>query len=233
MQMSRRIAATFALATAAAGLTATAAAPALAAAPRGPQPVTTWLTPIRAGVPTWVDIAWRTDRPVCDARVQVRGERVRVEYPGNRRAANFLKGSVLTPRRAEVTRIRVTSDRMTGGPAKLWATMSYNECGLRARTQTRTTALTLPVVRITPPGGQGGPGGPGAGHPGGPTDPGTPGQGQPGQNQPGTPHQGGANPGTPSPGGAGNPGGSQPGGPGGHQQGDQGHGGPGQGGGHH
>lgn len=216
MHMSRRIGTTFALATVAAGLAASAtAAPALAAAPRGPQPVTTWLKPVQANVPTWVDIAWRTDRPICDAQVQVRGERVRVDYLNNRRAASFLKGSALTPRRAEVTRVRVTPDYALGGSAKLWATMSYNECGMRARTQTRTTALTLPVVRSTPPGGQGGPGGPGAGHPGGPTNPGMPGQNQP-------PQQGGAH-----------PGGTQPGGPGGHQQGNQGHGGPGQGGGHH
>jgi hypothetical protein len=219
MHMSRRIAATFALATAAAGLTAVAAAPATAA-PRGPQPVTTWLKPVRANIPTWVDIAWRTDRRVCDAQVQVRGERVRVEYPGNRRAANFLKGGTLSVRHTEVTRVRVTPESAAGGVAKLWTTISYNECGMHARTQTRTTALSLPVVRNTPPGGQGGPGGPGAGHPGGPTSP-----GMPGGNQPGTPHQGGAN-----------PGGSQPGGgaPVGQQPGGQGHGGPGQqGSGHH
>ncbi|WP_436523021.1 hypothetical protein [Actinoplanes sp. HUAS TT8] len=215
--MSRRIGTTFALATAAAGLATAAAAPALAAAPRGPEPVSSWLKPIRANVPTWVDIAWRTDRPVCDAQVQVRGERVRVEYLGNRRAAGFLTGRGLSPRRPDVTRIRVTTDYVPGGAAKLWATVSYNDCGLRARTQTRTTALTLPVVRSTPPGGQGGPGGPGTGHPGGPTNP-----GMPGHDQPGTPHQGGAH-----------PGGSQPGGPGGQQPGGPGHGGPGQGSGHH
>ncbi|WP_221325930.1 hypothetical protein [Actinoplanes sp. L3-i22] len=217
--MSRRIAATFALATAAAGLTAVAAAPATAA-PRGPQPVTAWLKPVRANVPTWVDIAWRTDRPVCDAQVQVRGERVRVEYLGNRRAANFLKGNTLGVRRTEVTRVRVTPENVAGGVAKLWTTISYNECGMRARTQTRTTAMSLPVVRNTPPGGQGGPGGPGAGHPGGPTT----GQGMPGHDQPGAPHQGGANPGGMQPGG-GSPAGQQPGG--------SGHGGPGQGGGGH
>ncbi|GID64476.1 hypothetical protein Acy02nite_23570 [Actinoplanes cyaneus] len=214
MHVSRRIGATVALVTAAAGLV-TAASPALAA-PRGPQPVTTWLKPVRAGVPTWIDIAWRTDRPVCDAQVQVRGEHVRIQYPGNRRTANFLKGSVLTPRRAEITRVRVTPDNGPGGTAKLWATMSYNDCGLRAPTQMRTVTLTLPVVRTTPPGGHGGPGGPGAGHPGGPTGPGAPGHNPP-----------------PQQGGGAHPGGSQPGSPGGHQQGDHGHGGPGQGGGHH
>lgn len=218
MHMSRRIGATFALATAAAGLAAGVAATPATAAPRGPQAITTWLKPVRANVPTWVDIAWRTDRPVCDAQVQIRGERVRVEYAGNRRAASFLKGTALSPRRTEVTRVRITTDFRPGGVSKLWATMSYNECGLRARTQTRTTELSLPVVRSTPPGGHGGPGAPGTGHPGGPTNPGTP-----GHDQPGAPQQGGAN-----------PGGSQPGGgQAGHQQGGSGNGGPGQGGGHH
>ncbi|AEV82136.1 hypothetical protein ACWT_1120 [Actinoplanes sp. SE50] len=140
MHLSRRIAATFALATTAAGLaTAVAAAPVTAAprapqpvpavrrgpqpvpmALRGPRPVTTRLPSIRAAVAGWVDIAWRTDHPVCDAQVQVRGERVRVDYPGNRRAAFFATGRTLGPRRPEVTRVRVTPDfRLAGDVARL------------------------------------------------------------------------------------------------------------------
>ncbi|WP_157441586.1 hypothetical protein [Actinoplanes awajinensis] len=210
--MSRRIGTIFALATAAAGMATTVAAtPATAApaAPRGPQPTSMWLKPVQAGAASWVDIAWRTDRNICDAQVQVRGERVRVDYAGNRRSAMFLRGAALSTRRGDVTRIRVTPDRNLVGVTKLWATISYDDCGRRARTQTRTTVLSLPVLRSTSPGGHGGPGAPGTGHPGGPT----------GQGNHGNHNQGGAH-----------PGGGQPGG---GDQGGSNHGGPGQGGGHH
>jgi hypothetical protein len=227
MHKSRRIAAIFALATATAGLTATAtAAPAAAAPFRGPQPVTTWLRPVPANVSSWVDIAWRTDRPICDAQVQVRGERVRVDYLGNRRGALFSRGATLTPRRADVTRIRVTPYSIRGGIAKLWATISYDECGWRTRNQTRTTVLSLPVLRNTSPDGHDGPGGPGHGHSGEPTGHGGPGQGG---HDHGGPSQGGADPGGDHQGGTGHDGPGQ----GGAQQGDHSHGGPGQGGGHH
>ncbi|MBB4739294.1 hypothetical protein BJY16_002753 [Actinoplanes octamycinicus] len=216
--MSRRIAAMVALATATTGLAGAATAgPAAAAPSRGPQPITTWLRPVPANVPSWIDIAWRTDRTICDAQVRVRGERVRVEYFGNRRGAVFSRGSTLTPRRTDVTRVRVTPFTAFGGVAKLWATISYDECGWRSRTQTRTTVLSLPVMRTNSPGGQGGPGGPGTGLPGGPT-----GQHGPGQGHSDNPQQGGAHPGGSHPGG---------GGQGGHQQDWPGHGGPGQGGG--
>jgi hypothetical protein len=236
MHMSRRFAAIFALATATAGLTAAATATPAAAAPfRGPQPINTWLRPVQANVPSWVDIAWRTDRPICDAQVQVRGERVRVEYLGNRRGALFSRGATLTPRRSDITRIRVTPFAVPGGVAKLWATISYDECGWRARNQTRTTVLSLPVLRNSSPGGHGGPGGPGTGHSGEPTGHGGPGHGQPGQGQPGQGQPGQNHPSDPHQGGGANPGGTHQGGdgPGGHGQDDSSHGGPGQGGGHH
>ncbi|WIM97522.1 hypothetical protein ACTOB_001050 [Actinoplanes oblitus] len=254
--MSRRIAAIFALATATAGLTAAATAGPAAAAPfRGPEPITTWLRPVPANVPSWIDIAWRTDRTICDARVQVRGDRVRVDYLGNRRGALFSRGATLSPWRTDVTRVRVTPYAMRVGVARLWATISYDECGWRSRTQMRTTVLSLPVLRNSSPGGQGGPGGPGTGLPGGPIGHGGPGQGQdgPGQGGPGQgqggpgqggPGQGQGGPGQGGPGhdhsenpqqGGANPGGSHSGGgdQGGPQQGWPSHGGPGQDSGHH
>ena len=193
----RRIGAAVAMASAAIGMaTATAAAPASAAG-NGPQPTSNWLRPVRANVSSWVDINWRTDRPVCDAEIRVRGDRVRVDYPGFRRSAQFSRGDSLRPGRTDFSRIRVTPYAMRSGVSRLWVTISYENCGWHSRTQTRTAVLSLPVMRNTPPIGHGGPGAPGNGGQ----------QGGPGHGGPGAPGHGG-----------------QPGGPG---HGAPGHGGPG------
>ncbi|GLY01325.1 hypothetical protein [Actinoplanes sp. NBRC 101535] len=223
MQTTRRI---VALATAATGLLAVAAAPA-AAAPRGPQPVSTWLQSVRANTSSWVNIYWRTDRRICDVEVRVRAEQARVDYPGNARSATFSRGDSLFPGRTDFTRIRVTPFLQRQGVTQLWTTMTYDDCGFKARPQTRTAVLSLPVLRADNwPGGPGGPGGPGQGQPGGQGQ----GQGQPGgpgQGQPGGPGQG--QPGGPGAGGPGGPG-NGPGGPGNNQGGPGGQNGPGQGG---
>ncbi|SDT68909.1 hypothetical protein [Actinoplanes derwentensis] len=178
MRKTQRIGAFIAAATAALGV----AAPAIAA-PRGPQPVSNWLQSVRAGAGSWVTIDWRTDRPVCDAEIRVRGDRVQVGYSGLRRSATFSRGASLRPGRTDFTKIRVTPHVKRPGITKLWATISYDECGPKARTQTRTAVLSLPVLRHTGPGGQGGPGGPGHGSPGGSNHdgPGAPGHAGPGQ----------------------------------------------------
>jgi hypothetical protein len=186
MQKSRRIGAIVAMATVAAGIgAATAAAPA-AAVVRGPQPVSNWLQQVRANTSSWVTIHWRTDRRVCDVEVRVRGDRVKVDYPGFRRSTSLSRGDTLRPGRGDFSRIRVTPYAQRTGVTRLWATISYDECGWRSRTMTRTAVLSLPVLRNTWPGGNGGPGGPGHGHPGGP---GQGGPGGPGQGGPGTPGQ--------------------------------------------
>jgi hypothetical protein len=219
MQKTRRIGAFIALATAAVGAAATVTAAPAGAAPRGPEPVSNWLQSVRANTGSWVSIQWRTDRPICDAEVRVRGERVRVDYPGFARSAEFSRGDSLRPGRIDSTRIKVTPYLQRPGVARLWATISYDECGFRARTQTRTAALSLPVLRNTGPVGQGGPGGPGHGQPGGPNHdgPGAPGHGGPGQGPDGPrgpqgPGQGGPGQHTPG-GGQGAPGGQQAGAP--------------------
>ncbi|GAA4925162.1 hypothetical protein [Actinoplanes utahensis] len=177
MQKTRRLGAIIALATAAFGMASTVTAAPATAFPRGPQPVSNWLQSVRANTGSWVTIQWRTDRPVCDAEVQVRGDRVRVDYPGFRRSATFSRGDSLRPGRTDFTRVRVTPYQQRPGVTRLWATITYDECGFRARTQTRTAALSLPVLRNTGPVGQGGPGVPGYGQPGGPNHggPGAPG----------------------------------------------------------
>ncbi|WP_328466071.1 hypothetical protein OHA21_45270 [Actinoplanes sp. NBC_00393] len=194
---SRRIGAFVAMATAAAGFAAVSTAAPAAAAPRGPQPVSNWLQPVRAETSNWVNIHWRTDRRICDVEVRVRGDRARVDYPGFRRSATLSRGDTLRPGRTDYTRVRVTPYGQRAGVAKLWATISYDECGWRSRTMTRTAVLSLPVLRKnTWPGGNGGPGGPGHSHTGGPNQggpggPGHGGSGGPGQNSgPGGGHSG-------------------------------------------
>lgn len=234
MQTTRRFGAVVALATAAFGMAATVATAPATAVPRGPQPVSHWLQSVRANTGSWVTIHWRTDRPVCDAEVRVRGERVRVDYLGFRRSATFSRGDSLRPGRTDFTRFRVTPFGQRPGVARLWATISYDECGFRARTQTRTAVLSLPVLRNTGPGGYDGPGGPGHGQPDGPgqhNGPGAPGHGGPGQG-PNGPGQGGPGQHTPG-GGQGGPGNNQnrpagnQNGPGSNQNGPGGQNGPG------
>ncbi|WP_433828722.1 hypothetical protein ACQP2E_05155 [Actinoplanes sp. CA-015351] len=212
MQKTRRFGAMIALATTAAGMAAVSAAAPAAAIGRGPAPVSNWLQAVPANTTSWVTINWRTDRPICDAQIRVRGEAIKVDYLGARRFTTFSRGDALRPGRTDFTKVRVTPIARRNSVTKLWATISYDECGWKARTQTRTTVLSLPVVaRNTSPGGNGGPGGPGHGHSDGP-----------GQNGPGAPGQGG--PGSGHGGGQGAPGGNQGGqsGPGGSQGGSGG-----------
>jgi hypothetical protein len=224
MRKTQRLGAIVALSTAAFGMAATVATAPAGAAPRGPQPVSSWLQSVRANTGSWVTIHWRTDRTICDAEVRVRGERVRVDYTGFQRSASFSRGDTLRAGRTDFTKVRVTPYMRRPGVTKLWATISYDECGFRSRTQTRTVALSLPVLRNTGPGGHDGPGGPGHGYPGGPNHdgPGGPGHGGPGQGPKGPhgpqgPGQGGPGQHTPG-GGQGSPAGNQQQNSGGQQQ---------------
>ncbi|BAL86232.1 hypothetical protein AMIS_10120 [Actinoplanes missouriensis 431] len=189
MQKTRRFGAMIALSTAAAGMAAVSAAAPAAAAGRGPEPVSPWLQAVRANAASWVLVHWRTDRTICDARIRVRGERVRVEYPGSWRFTTFSRGDMLRPGRSDYIQLRVTPIARRNSVATLVATISYDECGRKARTQTRTSVLSMPVVmRGNVPGGIGGPGAPGHGHPDGP---GHDGPGAPGHDGPGHGHSGG------------------------------------------
>ncbi|GIM90317.1 hypothetical protein [Paractinoplanes toevensis] len=125
------------------------------AAGRGPQPVSNRLTTVKANTPSWVNIFWRTNRPVCAVRVSVDGGReVAVAYPGMRRSTTFTTGDSLRPGRTAVTPIRVTPVRRTSGVSILRATVSYTDCSRKARTQFTQATLALPVIRTGRPMGQ-------------------------------------------------------------------------------
>jgi hypothetical protein len=186
MNKSRRIGAVVAMATAAAGMATVATAAPAAAADRGPQPVSNWLTAVRANTVSWVNIYWHSGRTVCDTQVRVNGGRwVDVGYPGNRRSASFPRGGTLRAGRSDYTAVRVDPDFDRSGIAQLRATIEYTSCGWNARTESKAFALNLPVIRDGRPAHAGGgpvilPGGPTAGFPGGgpvilPGGPATPG----------------------------------------------------------
>ncbi|MET3428150.1 hypothetical protein BJ973_007362 [Actinoplanes tereljensis] len=125
------------------------------AAGRGPQPVSNRLTTVKANTPSWVNIFWRTDRPVCDVQVSVDGGReVAVAYPGMRRTTTFTSGDSLRPGRTAVTPIRVTPMRRDSGVSVLRATVSYTNCDRKSRTQFTRSTLALPVIRTGRPIGQ-------------------------------------------------------------------------------
>jgi hypothetical protein len=142
-------AAALALAGAAGAVVAmTAVSPATAAHARGPQPVSNRLTAVQANASSWVNIYWRTDSPVCAARVQVDGGRqVAVSYPGMRRTTTFTRGDVLRPGRIAATPIQVRPLVRSGGVVVMRAVMSYTDCVRHARTQFRRVSLALPVIR--------------------------------------------------------------------------------------
>jgi hypothetical protein len=187
MNKGRRIGAVVAATVAAVGMSSVGTVAPAVAADGGPRPVSNWLRAVRANTPTWVNVYWRTDRPVCDAEVRFSGIRVRVDYPGWRNYTSFSRGDSLWPRRVDYTAVRVTPYFNRSGIAVLRATITYDNCGPHALTRWSSTVLTLPVIRNG--WSNGGPvwnggnghGGPGNGGPGN----GGPGNGGPGAGGPG------------------------------------------------
>ncbi|MCO8272758.1 hypothetical protein M1L60_19365 [Actinoplanes sp. TRM 88003] len=211
MKNNRRVGALVAMATAAVGMAGMAAAPASAAPVRGPQPVSNWLGAVRANADSWVKINWRTDRTICDVEVRVSGGRdVDVDYPGRKRFTSFTRGDTLRPGRTDFTAFEVNPDYDRAGVARLRATISYDLCGRRDRTQYKSFALSLPVLRNN--GHHTGPGRPGDGRPG---------DGRPGDGRPNGGHSNGGNNGGHSNGGHSNGGHSN----GGHSNGGNNNGG--------
>ena len=152
MKIARRIGAFVAATVAALGL-ASVVAPtsASAARPHGPHPLNQWLSSVPAGTPTWVNVWWRTDRRICDARLVVwGGSAVAIAYPGGRSYTSFSNGSTLSRRETDHTSFRVTAAGPTLpllGSALLRARLFYNDCGRFARTQVTDTGFLLPVTR--------------------------------------------------------------------------------------
>jgi hypothetical protein len=150
MEITRRISTFLIATTAVLGLAAVVAPSPASAAPRGPQPVNQWLRPVQAGVPTWVNVWWRTDRRICDARLVVwGGSAAAIAYPDNRTYTSFSNGSTLSRRETDYASFRVTATGRTLpllGAALLRARLLYNDCGRFARTRAIDTGFLLPVT---------------------------------------------------------------------------------------
>jgi hypothetical protein len=148
MRKGRRIA-VLAATVAAAFSIASVAVPAPASAahrPTGPQPVSVLLAAVSPHYGQWVSVQWRTDRRVCDVKVQVEGTRkVMIDYPSGRDYTSFSRGDTLRPGRTDYTSFRVTAHYDRPARAMLDATISYDYCGWDAPTLSMTTEFLLPV----------------------------------------------------------------------------------------
>jgi hypothetical protein len=147
MKMYRRIGAVVVAAAAAVGMASIGTATAASAAPKGPQPVNSRLHAVKANTGTWVNVAWRTDRKICDAKVRFSAARVGIDYASRRDFATFSRGNSLKAGRTDYTAVEVTPHFDRAGVAMLRATIEFTNCAPRDRTQRYTTTLTLPVLR--------------------------------------------------------------------------------------
>jgi hypothetical protein len=153
MNKARRIGALLAASVAALGMASVGLASPAAAMERGPKPTSTGLRAVRAHTSTWSSIAWRTNQRICNVQVRVDGGRkVDIDYPGNRRFTSFSHSNSLGAGRTDFTAIRVKANFGGRGVAVLRATIKYDNCGLHARTTSRTSTLNLPVVVGATPG---------------------------------------------------------------------------------
>jgi hypothetical protein len=152
MNFGRRIGTLLAGTVAAAGMASALVAPASAApatgpGPRGPQVDSPRLPSVDAGRWERVNVWFRgTDRPACDFKMVVRDTRqVDVAYPQRRRYASLNTGSTLARGERDRAIIRVRADVRRDTRAVLAATVSFNNCGPRARTQFKRFGLLLPI----------------------------------------------------------------------------------------
>ena len=124
---------------------------------------------VRANVPTWVKVYYRTDMNICNVKITVNGGRnVSVGYPGNRtRFTSLSQDDSLRRGRVDYASVEVDAHTVRPGIALLRSTISYDTCGWHARTMRTTTVLSLPVTRGVMPGNNH-PGRPGNNHPGRP-----------------------------------------------------------------
>jgi hypothetical protein len=146
MNVSRLIAAIVAATVAAVGMPAVAqAAP---AAPKGPEPINSLLSTVRAGTPTLVNAWWKTDSRACNVKVVAwNTPRVEIDYPSGRPYASFANGTTLDRRETDYTSFRVTATYSQGNWALIAAQVYYNDCGRHARTKVKSVGFLLPVRR--------------------------------------------------------------------------------------
>lgn len=113
----------------------------------GPEPVTTWLSPVRPNRPAWVHVFWTAGKKICDVKVTAAADRVTIGYPANTGTyTSFGQSDSLPSRTVDFTAIRVTADVTAPAYVPIAALVSYTSCGHYARKKTENFTLYLPVL---------------------------------------------------------------------------------------
>ncbi|GAA2517470.1 hypothetical protein [Winogradskya humida] len=150
MSKTRRVAAMMTAALAAVGLATTVAVTPAAAAVKGPHLITNWTRPVAPDEGTWVDLYWKTGKPVCDAEVTIDGKNVSITYPSNTETyTSFSKSANLKAGKVDRTAFYVIAYYDATTVVKLKATIVYNTCGDDAVEKTKKFDVKLPVMADT------------------------------------------------------------------------------------
>jgi hypothetical protein len=141
-----RAASVFLAATVAGAGMVAGAAPAQASI-NGPEPVTTWLSPVRPHQATWVHIFWTAGKKICDVKVTAAADKVTIGYPANTGDyTSFGQSDSLPSRKVDFTAIRVTADHAATGYVPISTLVSYTSCGRYAKARTENFTVYLPVL---------------------------------------------------------------------------------------
>jgi hypothetical protein len=132
---------------AAAGLATVLTGAPASAAIKGPHLITDWARAVPAGGSTWIQLYWKTGKPVCDAEVTLSGLKVDVIYPDNTETySSFAKSSSLKAGKTDRTAFNVTARYPKTTVVPLKAKMVYHTCGDDAVEKTVKVTVSLPVI---------------------------------------------------------------------------------------
>jgi hypothetical protein len=113
----------------------------------GPEPVTTWLSPVRPNEATWVHIFWTAGKKICDVKVTAAADKVTIGYPTNTGTyTSFGQSDSLPSRKVDFTAIRVDADSTAATYVPISTLVSYTSCGKYAKTRTENFTVYLPVL---------------------------------------------------------------------------------------
>jgi hypothetical protein len=113
----------------------------------GPEPVTTWLSPVKPHQATWLHIFWTAGKKICDVKVTAAADKVTIGYPANTGDyTSFGQSDSLPSRKVDFTAIRVNADYAAPAWVPISALVSYNSCGKYAKTKSENFTVYLPVM---------------------------------------------------------------------------------------
>ncbi len=113
----------------------------------GPEPVTTWLSPVKPDQATWVHIFWTAGRKICQVKVTAAADGVTIGYPENTGDhTSFGQSDSLPSRKVDFTAIRVTAGPTTAAYVPISTLVSYTSCGKYVKAKTENFTVYLPVL---------------------------------------------------------------------------------------